>query len=125
MNPGRNPWVEQMVREHIAASRKEAEDAMERGFLAARASAAAPRRRGSAEGQKRRASAELAALGERFYEAVCEKPGERMAVLGVCVGASARELHRSVTLLKRAGRVRVVGERSLARYFPMANGAAR
>jgi hypothetical protein len=117
--------IEQMVREHIAASRREAEDAIERAFEAARTISGAPRRRGSREGQKRRASSELAALGERFYDAVCARPGESMAVLGACVGASARELHRSVALLKRAGRVRAVGERSHTRYFPMANGAAR
>jgi hypothetical protein len=115
--------IEQMVREHLAASRKEAKDAIERVFETARATASAPRRRGSTEGQKRRASAEVAALGERFYEVVCAKPGEAMAVLSAEVGASARELHRSVTLFKQVGRVRAVGERNHTRYFPMANGA--
>ena len=117
--------IEEMVREHIAASRREAKDAVERAFDAARATASAPRRHGPTEGQKRRASAELVALGERFFDAVCAKPGESMAVLGASVGASARELHRSVSLLKRAGRVRAVGERNHTRYFPMANGAGR
>jgi len=117
--------IEEMVREHIAASRREAEDAIGRAFEAGRATAGVPRRRRSTEGQKRRASTEVAALGERFYDAVCAKPGESMAVLGASVGASARELHRSVSLLKRAGRVRAVGERNHTRYFPMANGAGR
>jgi len=117
--------IEQMVREHIAAAQREAQVAVERAFGGAvRQSMVAPRR-GRTAGQKRRASAELAELGERFYEAVCDKPGETMAVLGAEVGASARELHRSVAVLKRAGRVRAVGERSHTRYFPMANGAGR
>jgi hypothetical protein len=116
--------IEEMVREHVAAARREAQAAVERAFGGpGRQSAVAPRRE-RAGVQRRRASAELTALGERFYEAVCGKPGETMAVLGAEVGATARELHRSVALLKRSGRVRAVGERSHTRYFPMANGSA-
>jgi len=117
--------IEDMVREHVAASRKAAQDAVERAFAsAAAAPTRAARRRTPSQGQKRRASADLVALGDRFYETVCAKPGETMTVLAANVGASARELHRSVTLLRRAGRVRSVGNRSLTRYFPMAKGAA-
>jgi hypothetical protein len=124
-NPDLGQRIEEMVREHIAASRKAAQDAVERAFAsAAAAPTRAARRCAPSQNQKHRASAELVALGERFYEAVCAKPGEMMTVLATEVGASARELHRSVTLLRRAGRVRAVGTRSLTRYFPMANGAA-
>ena len=113
-----------MVREHIAASRKEAQEAIERAFASAMAVPERARQGAPSQNQKRRASAELVALGERFYEAVCAKPGEAMTVLATDVGASARELHRSVALLKRTGRVRAVGSRSLTRYFPMARGSA-
>ena len=65
----------------------------------------------------------MAALGERLYRAVCEHPGESMARLSGELGASARELHRPMALLKRAGRVRSVGERHATRYFPMAKRA--
>jgi hypothetical protein len=70
---------------------------------------------------KRRAPEEIAALGERLYQAVCAKPGETMTVLMADVGGSARELQRPMALLKRAGRVRSVGARHLTRYFPMVN----
>jgi hypothetical protein len=123
-NPDLGQRIEHLVREHIAASRKAAQEAVERAFASAEAVPARARRGRPSQGQKRRASAELVVLGERFYEAVCAKPGEMMTVLAAEVGASARDLHRSVALLKRAGRVRAVGNRSLTRYFPMANGAA-
>jgi hypothetical protein len=58
-----------------------------------------------------------------LYEAICAKPGETMVVLAPMVGGTARELNRPMMRLKRAGRVRVVGTRSSARYFPMANEA--
>lgn len=116
--------IEHIVREHIAASRRAAAEAVERAFAAEAPPPRTPRRTAPSQGQKRRASAELAALGERFYAAVCAKPGEMMAVLTAEVGASARQLHRSVMLLKRTGRVRAVGHRNQTRYFPMANGPA-
>jgi len=123
-NPDLGQRIEQLVREHIAASRRTAQEAVERAFASAEAVPARARLGRASQGQKRRASAELVVLGERFYKAVCAKPGEMMTVLAAEVGASARDLHRSVALLKRAGRVRAVGSRSLTRYFPMANGAA-
>lgn len=118
--------IERLVQEHIAASRQAAQEAVDRSFAPATgvpAGARGPRRVKSSEGRKRRAPAEVAALGEHFYKAVCAKPGEMMSVLATDIGVSARELHRSVTLLRRAGRVRAVGNRSLTRYFPMTNGS--
>lgn len=113
--------IEQMIKEHIAASRACAKEAVARAFASAppKVLGETPRRVRSSPGRKR-PSAEIAALGERFYEAVCVKPGETMMVLAVDVGTSARELHRSVTLLRRAGRIRTVGSRRQTRYFPMA-----
>jgi hypothetical protein len=117
--------IERLVREHIAATRNSARIALERAFGAeVEAAIGARTRTKPSEGLKRRASSELAALGERFYRAVCAKPGETMTVLATETGASARELHRSVALLKRAGRIRTVGHRSQTRYFPMASGSA-
>ncbi len=116
-----NEGIQRLVREHIAAIHASARAAIERGFTSAVAAdtKARPRRVKRATGQKR-APTDIAALGERFYEAVRAKPGETMVVLAREVGASARELHRSVTLLKRAGRVRAIGQRHLTRYFPTA-----
>ena len=116
--------IEQLVAGHIAASRRAAQEAVERAFAAAAAGPAVVERRVEpSEGGRRRASADVAALGERFYRVVCAKPGETMTVLAGQVGASARELHRSVTLLRQAGRVRCVGNRHQTRYFPTAKGA--
>lgn len=66
----------------------------------------------------------MAALSERLCEAVCARPGEVMTVLGPALGASPRELHRPMAVLKAAGRVRSVGQRHLTRYFPMLGDAA-
>jgi predicted Zn-dependent protease len=112
--------IEKVVEEHMAASRRAAEMAVQRAF--ARSSAAprrAVRRRGPAKGFKRRTPEEIAALGERFYEAVVARPGETMSVLSAEVGVTSRELHRSVTNLKAAGRVRSAGHKHMTRYFPM------
>jgi hypothetical protein len=118
--------IEQMVAEHIAATRKAAQEAVGRAFGEA---SPAPRPRvaagaaASGRNGKRRASADLVALGERFYGVLCRRPGEPMAVLAAEVGATAQELHRAVARLRQAGRVRAVGERSRTRYFPLAGNA--
>lgn len=114
--------IEKLIQEHIVASRASAQEAIVRAFASATATTSTTRRVRRAAGKKR-ASAEIEALGQRFYTAVCAKPGETMTVLAGEVGASAHELHRPVTLLRRSRRVRAVGERHLTRYFPMANGA--
>lgn len=113
--------IERLVREHVAAIHASARAAIERAFTSTVASGTKARaqRAKRATGQKR-AAADIAALGERFYVAVSAKPGETMVVLAREVGVSARELHRSVTLLRRAGRVRAVGHRRFTRYFPTA-----
>lgn len=119
--------IERLVQEHIAASRKTAQKAVERAFALGTVvpSRARQGRKNSGSGSsKRRTPMEIAALGERLYEAVCAKPGETMSVLAADVGVSARELHRPMSTLKRGGRVRSVGARSFTRYFPMTNGAS-
>jgi len=60
---------------------------------------------------------------DRLYQAVCTKPGESKAVLAAAVGVSARELDRPMNHLKKAARVRSVGERHLTRYFPLVGEA--
>jgi hypothetical protein len=63
-------------------------------------------------------------LSERLYTAIIGNPGATMTVLAAHVGASARELNRSATLLRRAGRVRSAGQRQATRYFPTASKTA-
>ena len=74
----------------------------------------------SSKSSKRRPQAEIAELAERFYDVLYRHPGATMAVLAPKVGASPRELHRPVAVLKQAGRVRTVGERQWTTYFPIA-----
>lgn len=113
--------IEQLVREHIESTRRAAAEAVERAFAsssaAPRASAARSQRRAPS---RRRGPDEIAALGERLYAAVVAEPGETMAVLAPAVGETPRELHRPMATLKRAGRVRSVGERHQTRYYPTA-----
>jgi len=119
--------IEQLVAEHVAATRKVAQEAVERALAASGAApmtAARPARVRAEPSGKRRGTAELTALGERFYRALCGKPGETMGVLAAVVGATPRELHRAVAALKQAGRVRAVGQRAHTRYFPLANSSA-
>jgi hypothetical protein len=115
--------IEQLVAEHVAATRRVAQEAVERALAASGVAPMVAARpvRARAAGGKRRGAAELTALGERFYRALCSKPGETMAVLAMDVGATARELHRAVAVLKKAGRVRAVGQRVHTRYFPLVN----
>lgn len=121
--------IEKMVAEHVAAVRVAAQAAVARAFaVTAPREAPVVAKRGRAaevrQSRPRRPAAELAALGEQFYRAVCEKPGETMLILSSQVGVPARDLYRAVAELRRADRVRVVGERGHMRYFPMANAAA-
>jgi hypothetical protein len=113
--------IEQLVQQHIEASRRAAQQAVERAFARAASGPARPRSRPqpNPSSDKRRTRTEIAALGERFYQALCARPGETMTVLAADVGATPSELNRSMTLLKRAGRVRTAGARSRTRYFPM------
>jgi len=117
--------IEQLVREHIAASRKEARAALERAFAEAERE---PAQRSQAtkrtrQSKQRRTPEEIAALGERLYAAICETPGETMMVLAQELGVTPRELSVPVGRLKQAGRVRSAGQRSHTRYFPMVGDA--
>jgi hypothetical protein len=119
--------IEQLVTEHLAATRAAASAAVRRAFGVAeegRAGAKRPRPGPARESGGRRSQEQVAQLGERLYQAVSANPGETMTVLAAQIGASPRELNRPMTLLKRAGRLRSVGERSLTRYFP-ATGRSR
>ena len=111
--------IEQLVRAHIEATRREASEAVARAFSSAFASprtSAAPRPTRTTG--RRRGAAALSALGDRLYEAVRAQPGETMAVLAPGLGCSPRELHRPMALLKQTGRVRSVGQRHQTRYYP-------
>lgn len=116
--------IEQLVRKHIEATRCAAAQAVERAFAASSSAArqSSVVRSSRRAPSRRRGPAEIAALGERLYAAVVAEPGETMAVLAPAVGETPRDLHRPMMTLKRAGRVRSVGERHQTRYYPTAGG---
>lgn len=121
--------IEQLVRQHIEVTRSAATAAVQRAFAAlppdgrSRPGAGASRR-ARKNVAPRRATEQVAALGERFYAVLCRNPGETMTTLASQVGATPRALHVAVARLKRARRVRAVGQRNHTRYFPMTNPTA-
>lgn len=116
--------IERLVEEHLAASRAAATAAVQRAFGGATPAPTRTLRRARPEKQaKRRTGAELAELADRLLEAVCADPGQAMDVLAAKIGASPREVHRSMSLLKKAGQLRSVGQRNRTRYFPTASAA--
>ena len=120
--------IEEVIQEHIAASHRAATAALDRAFGRATlgTATAGGARRARAEGvsARRRAPQEMSAIGGRLYQAVCAKPGAAMTVLAADIGATPRALNRPMMHLKRAGKVRSVGQRHLARYFPLVDEAA-
>lgn len=111
--------LEELVREHVAGLRRAAAAAVERAFGPASGRKGPRTKSVGREAGHRRAPEEVATLGERLYAAICTHPGAAMTTLAGEVGATPRELNRPATQLRRAGRVRTVGERQGTRYFPM------
>ncbi len=74
--------------------------------------------------RKPRSPSEIAALGETFIAQVRAHPGEGMTTLASRVGVSSRELGAVVARLKREDKIRVIGSRNSARYFPAIEGGA-
>jgi hypothetical protein len=112
--------VAQLVREHLAACEAAAAVAVRAAFgQASKSSSKSSRRKSASARVPRRSREEISALEERLYQAICCHPGETMAVIAPAVGATARELNRPATSLRREGRVRSVGQRQYTRYFPM------
>jgi hypothetical protein len=76
----------------------------------------APRKKPSAS---HRSEEEIAALEERFLATVRSNPGEPMTVLAPKAGVTAAELRVPVVRLKKKRKVKLVGPRHLACYFPV------
>lgn len=116
--------VERLVREHLAECEAAAAGAVRDAFARAAGPASKRSRSTSPPARSRGASHrrtrdEIVELEERLYEAICAHPGETMVVISATVGATPRELNRPAILLRRAGRVRSVGQRQYTRYFPI------
>lgn len=123
--------IEALVREHLAICHRRIRTAVERAFVGATKELMAPptqhkvKKKASGERRARRSPEELTELGNRFYAAVCDTPGETMAVLATRLEVSSRSLEKPVARLKKTGRVRSAGERQFTRYFPMVADTAK
>ncbi len=111
--------IEELVQSFIAETRVAAVSAVERAFSVAKVESSRASRRTGRNASPRRSRAAVEALAERLYEAVCARPGQGMNVLAPMVGATGRALQVPAARLKKSGRIRSVGHRRLARYFPM------
>lgn len=121
--------IERLVEDFVAGGRAAATAALDRAFASAksrgRPAATAPKRE---QVGPRRPPQEMEALRERLYEmyeAICAKPGESTSVLAPTVGATPRALQVPAKHLKAAGRIRSVGQRQSARYFPMVKSSSK
>ena len=112
--------VEQSVREHIAGFEKAAAEAAARGFRRAFGPSGAERgkRKGTRAKRARRSRAELMALEEKLHTAVCAQPGEGMAAYAKATKSTSEVLIHPMRKLRAAGRIRSVGQKRRARYFP-------
>ena len=115
--------IEQVVHQYVAEVRRAAQEAVERAFAgtsrpSSRRPAGASAKATRSASAKRRTPQELAELGEQLYELVRTHPGESMVMFASELGQPARTLERPMSLLKREGRVRSVGQRHKTRYFP-------
>lgn len=119
--------IESLVADFVDESRRAAEQALQRSF--ARVSPVSKKssraRVVSVEPDSRRSASELEELAEKLYEIVCARPGEKMGVFAEELGVASPSLRRPMSRLKAEGRVRCVGDRGMARYFPAVGRRSR
>lgn len=116
--------VERIVAASHCAATKALDQAFGRGLGEPRAGDATKRRRKPRRSAARRTKEELAELEKQLSRAICDMPGQSMAVLAEQLGATPRELHRPAAQLKSEGLVKTVGQRQFMRYFPRSPRAA-
>jgi len=121
--------IEQLVGQYVAESRRAVRDAVERAFGATPSSnrivkSSASTKVSRRPCERRRPPEEVAQLGARLLDLVRARPGESMVTFATELEMGVRELQRPMSLLKREGRVRSVGQRQQMRYFPAIGKAA-
>ena len=97
--------IERLVVAHVAELRRQAAEAVERAFAGPSMPSAPKKETATARttsSRRRRTGDELEALAERLHAAICETPGETMAVLSERVDATVRELNRPMHSLREA-----------------------
>ena len=114
-----------LVTAYVDEARRGAHEALDEAFSAALAlSRRAPQKRrwtpqeSAGARSRRRSTDEISELEERLLAVVCARPGESMAAFSEELGQSVPSLQRPMSKLRSDGRVRCVGERNMARYFP-------
>jgi hypothetical protein len=120
--------IEHVVRGYLTEVQRAAQEAVARAFAAAAAPARTKPRAGARTtrpgSSRRRTADELARLQDELEALVRQHPGAAVTTFVAELQVPLRELERPMTLLKRAGRVRTVGERHLTRYFPAVGAAS-
>lgn len=114
-----NTRIEQLVHEHIRATRDAAECSLRQAFGGGSPAPRAVVAKRARSANHRRLKVDLEALSVRLCAAVHAKPGETMSILSVEVGVKSRELLLPMKLLKERELVRAVGHRNFTRYFPL------
>ena len=113
--------IESAIQQIVEASHAAAQQALDRalGRGSAPRRRARPRPASGRRGYKKRSTQEVSALAEQFYSAVCERPGQTIGVLADALELPTAQLRASVSVLRRGGRVRTVGNKQHTRYFPV------
>ena len=117
--------VEALIQQQVASYEAQLREALGRKFSMRRRNTANGKRASWARGKSRSSKAprrtpeELEALAAQFFAAVESAPGETMMTHAAGLGLSAQELERPALWLRKAGRIKTVGERSRMRYYPM------
>ena len=110
--------IDKLVRDHLVEVQAEAALAVQRAFAATTTTTVTKPRSAKRAPSKRREAKEVAELAERLHARIVADPGESMAVHSRELGVGVRDLHRPMTLLRRAGRLRTTGVRNSTRYYP-------
>ncbi len=85
-------------------------------------SRAKPAKRQPQPAAPRRSPEQLASQRERLYAEISAQPGEGMALYANKLQVPVRALSLPAQQLRKAQRVRTVGQRDKMRYFPMGDG---
>lgn len=112
--------IEGLVASFMDEGRRAAEQAVQRSLSSGPMSPQSKDRKGAHTRSygKRRSAEELREICDKLFSQVCTQPGASMAAFAEELRLPARALQGPMSKLRVEGRVRRVGERGNARYFP-------
>jgi len=121
--------VEALIQQQVAAYEAQLREALGRKLAGGGSKKRKPSKSQASVRQSRATGArrtpdQLEVLCERLLAAVESNAGETMVTIAARLGVTTAELARPAVQLKKAGRVKTVGERSRMRYYPMTSRAA-